>query len=447
MKLLFSVLAVSDKWFFDVFQAIRNTQMSAINSDYVEVMIILASIIIAFKLIKLSYTIMSDEQNGGFGGISMWEVLRPIVVLVLLINCSSIISFFDEVCNNISTSLVNSTGYSRIKNDMAAIMDKYEKYESAENDINTQKGLRMEANKLTGKTVKNSYEALEDIYKQAGITLPNDKNHKAEVDYENTTTDDDGNEIATIKHTHSPFFTTAKEKLNEIKDKDAKAIAERAINNLEKYEMGKTGLLNHEFAVLIAANSGCSKKAQKTTTIMAQVVFWLFDMLFVVMMAFAEIFLMIMAMILPVTLTLSLFDKWKDSLSSWAGKYIEISLWKVVGALICVCVAKAKASMIVYVGSFTKNTIEKYSNLQASFSTDELISSESILIITFCIGLAGLISLISIPSITTTALSLTGGAVSGAETGGGTAKGLLFAPAKAAAGGVKGANALKGLKK
>lgn len=453
MNLLFSILAVSDKWFFDIFQSIREDQLSTMNSDYLETMIILAAIIIAFKLIKLSYTIMSDEQNGGFGGISMWEVLRPIVVLMLLINCSFILSIIDGTCNMISTALVNDSGYTNVGNKVAIVINNIDKYESKNgNNLNSFFGRSREARLNTRQLIDTANTIINNAYSGAGITLSQDKNViKRDSIYTNPFYDPEttNNYFSTVKvfDKHSPYLTEARAKLDSL-PAESRASVEGAIKALETSEKYGENKISDDFFKMISANAGAQKSAQKATTLMAEIVFWLFDVLFAVMMAFAEIFLMIMAMMLPVTLTLSLFDKWKDSFSSWAGRYIEISLWKVVGALICVATVNAKESAVTFVAKSSKNAIENYMNMQSNFSTEELISMESALIICTCIGLAGIISLISIPSITNTAISLSSeSAVSGAETGGGTAKGILFAPAKATAGGVKGANALKGLKK
>ena len=473
MKLLFSVLAVSDKWFFDVFQAIRVKQMAAMNSDYLQVMIILASIIIAFKLIKLSYTIMSDEQNGGFGGISMWEVLRPLVVLVLIINCSFVTNLIDGTCNMVSTALVNDTGYTRIKEDLGKTIDDAESWfdknkddikETAQKAWNekalAQGGLstndalaaakgsadnKIYAENKSKQRVESAYDAIEREFKKAGVQAPS--RTKDQLNYA-------GYELKsgkvfmiydTIK-VYNPAFASEAKKLRAGLSAESQTIIDQALKTIETGGKEGTGFTDQILDVA-AANVGASKRLQKETTIMASITLWLFDMLFTVMMAFSEIFLMIMAVMLPITLTLSLFDKWKDSFSSWAGRYIEISLWKLTGALIVVAVSKAKAAVLEFTRDSSMTALDNLTDFTKDFSSSDIIAMDSALIIITCIGIAGIISLISIPSITNTAISLsTESAVSGAETGGGTAKGILFAPAKATAGGVKAAKTIKGLK-
>jgi hypothetical protein len=108
---LITPLATQNRWFYAIFQAIREKHLEFLDSDYLDVLIILAGIFIAFKLIKLSYSIMSDEQSGGFGGASIWEILRPIVILILLVNCSHVVGFIDGLCNMVTTSLSNDNGF------------------------------------------------------------------------------------------------------------------------------------------------------------------------------------------------------------------------------------------------------------------------------------------------------------------------------------------------
>lgn len=44
----------------------------------------LACFFFGFRLIKMYYDIVSDEQHGGFGGIRVWDILRPILILLLI---------------------------------------------------------------------------------------------------------------------------------------------------------------------------------------------------------------------------------------------------------------------------------------------------------------------------------------------------------------------------
>ena len=44
----------------------------------------LACVFISFKFIKMYYDLVSDEQSGGFGGVRMWDILRPLTILIFI---------------------------------------------------------------------------------------------------------------------------------------------------------------------------------------------------------------------------------------------------------------------------------------------------------------------------------------------------------------------------
>lgn len=65
----------------------------------------LACIIVLFLMIKMSHDLMSDEQQSGFGGITLWQICRPIIILIAIFNFGLIDGAVNGVCNYIASSV------------------------------------------------------------------------------------------------------------------------------------------------------------------------------------------------------------------------------------------------------------------------------------------------------------------------------------------------------
>lgn len=437
---LITPLATQNRWFYAIFQAIREKHLEFLNSDYLDVLIILAGIFIAFKLIKLSYSIMSDEQSGGFGGASIWEIMRPIVILILLVNCSHVVGFIDGLCNMVTTSLSNDNGFktmtdiSQTPSKMPETIDGVERLKKILADLktNAKPTAGKEINAILDTAKQNAYgtiikhvEGLENVSRTP--QMKQEKNYNWGVAPEGSTFSDSKPQYSTVFKDHSPFVKTAQQKLDSIDNPEARAAVKNALTYLEQAE---DGTLRDKIAVAVRSNSGATEDLKEVSTWLSSFAFWLFNNLFIVMMAFAELYLIIMSMMLPVCLTLCIFDKWKDSFSTWLGRYIEISMWKVVGSMITVIIYTSREAVLTYVQKHSDQIISQIKTLTANPETIELATKESALMISFCIGVAGLISLIKIPSITSSALSIASGALDGSS----GATTVISAPIKAAKG-------------
>ena len=94
-------------WANSYFDAIRKDCISHAGSIS-SIAMALACIFIAFKFIKMYYDFVSDEQHGGFGGVRTWDLLRPIVILIIIGNFGAFLGAFDSICNAVSSSLVSN---------------------------------------------------------------------------------------------------------------------------------------------------------------------------------------------------------------------------------------------------------------------------------------------------------------------------------------------------
>lgn len=74
-----------------------------------------ACVIVLFLTIKTAHDLMSDEQQSGFGGITLWQICRPIVILLAIFNFNLIDSVINGVCNYVSTSVNLSANIDDIK--------------------------------------------------------------------------------------------------------------------------------------------------------------------------------------------------------------------------------------------------------------------------------------------------------------------------------------------
>lgn len=63
-----------------------------------------------FNLLKIYHDIVSDEQHGGFGGIQLWQVLRPIIVLLLISGYSQVVVRPVDSLASWSSSLIATGG-------------------------------------------------------------------------------------------------------------------------------------------------------------------------------------------------------------------------------------------------------------------------------------------------------------------------------------------------
>ena len=154
---------------------------------------------------------------------------------------------------------------------------------------------------------------------------------------------------------------------------------------------------------------------------------WLFNIFFVIMMAFADIMLCLLAIFAPFACALSILSPWKSTFTTWLGGYIEVSLWKPIGAVIVWIVQTVKSA----VGEAALSNINGI-NLSAMMQKTSLMATIGVEALIFA---AGLIALFNVPAIANMVLALgkggdqftgaasgmmsgaAGGAASGAMTG------------------------------
>lgn len=361
----------------------------------------LACVFISFKFIKMYYDLVSDEQSGGFGGVRMWDILRPLVILILVMTFGTWLSWLDTVCNSVSASLVSNINFSndKINDDIAAKLDELDDEINKSKEDMYNEAVQLAAN-TSGVSSDEEYNKLlsemDQIVKDDALkTLP------------------EGSKVVSYdsqKVVYKEKATGLWDRLINFKTK--KNVKETSLETLQAAEDPETDLANYIEERQTQLNTyktvrDDEYKRQKEVkkwakwlnigpSIIGTIFEWLFNIFFVVMMAFADLMLCLLAMFGPIAAAMSILEPWKQSLSSWIGHYIEVSLWKPIGSAICWVVLSVKTT----VGMVGLNTAL---NTSASAGKASILGS----IGASCLILfAGYMAVLNVPSITNTILSL-----------------------------------------
>lgn len=113
------------------FYAIRSASISG-SSRYIWLAFTIASFFLVFKLIRFTYDLVSDEQTGGLGGIKVWELVRPIFFLFLVMGSSLVVGATDSVCNMISSGIESTIPSAAGNDEFKKIAKNLEEQEAAQ---------------------------------------------------------------------------------------------------------------------------------------------------------------------------------------------------------------------------------------------------------------------------------------------------------------------------
>lgn len=364
-------------WADGYFSAIRSGIIAS-SGIVTRLALSLACVFIAFKFIKMYYDFVSDEQNGGFGGVKTWDLLRPIVILILIYNFGTILSYFDGVCNSISSSLVSNMN-ATIEDDKLA--DRLAQLEE-EKEL-SKKEMKEQAREHAEKQAGDTKEAIQQNIVALTIEIQNDSTYSAES--------------KKLKEQKTPSY-------NQKQDSLRLATAER-LGIQDEYMKNRDAIVTYNKTEELAFDIMKSKQKiekwlKKGGNAFSSIVTWLFNFFFVIMMSFADIMLCLLAVFGPLSLCLSLLDPWKQTFITWIGRYIETSLWKPIGSAICWIVAKAKTEMGTYADSALSEQLKTMSGDEAIGSLSGIITCLAL------ISFAGILALLQVPNIANSILSL-----------------------------------------
>lgn len=102
------IVAPENGWVTMMMNAIR-TNVIKTSSATALIAEELACLFIIFNLVGIAKEIMSDNQAGGFGGIDVTRLIRPIVFLMLIESFKPIISTFDTTVSSVTNRMVTAT--------------------------------------------------------------------------------------------------------------------------------------------------------------------------------------------------------------------------------------------------------------------------------------------------------------------------------------------------
>ncbi len=395
---------VADQWILNVFGGIRTTMLDQ-TSKVVPLALMIAGIIVVFKLAKMSYTIMTDEKDSGFGGITLWELLRPVLILVLTGSCSVAIGMLDTATDAVSVAISRTVDHSGIQASRESLLESLSKnetdyYKAADS---LKRVLEEEAQKKQSELDKKAREqdAIEWHYDGLG-------------------------KYYTISVDNNPELKAVKDEIIGIRRNSV--MLQEAIKDTQR----STARLTKQYAKALDNGDDIPKDATPRT-FFTSICFWLSDKLAYCMMAFADIILCCMAIVAPLTFALSLVDKWKDAIWNFCAKYFEVSMWKVTANVILSVTANAYSAAMLVVNTSAQSLISSVGTAHTVNTSYATCAQAQMISTVIC--LASIFATLSIPGITSTILSLGGGPASGGDGAKGGAVAIMKAPGKTVSGG------------
>ena len=403
--------ALGGKWAEVYFSALRADAIKT-SGAVVGAALSLAGILTAVTLIKMYYDMASDEKNGGFGGISLWEVLRPVVLMIVIASSSFIIGAIDGITNSLSGALVSNINTSQVYS-REAVEKKMEELRANQRD-----GFETNAEAAAKRAERNlgyTREQLNTNIKAFQLKVGIDANKVKDVpitvqsDEVRTVSTDEGDIEVYKTYTYNTVRlreTTVQRKIKKVYSDGDEAAAQwdmykeylKELNDLDEETKRQRDLARRE-------NRLINDLSTDSMGVVEEVIVILFNIVFNLTMIFADVLLCLLAIFFPVVVAFSIIPSWKGSLMNWIGKYIEVSMWKPIAAGICWVVGTAQLA--------TKaGALEAVQNAQMIVGGEKYGSWMGCLTATVIVLYAGIKCFWKVPSIATTIFGLGGGALS-----------------------------------
>jgi len=408
-------------WANTYFQVIRENAIK-LSGPVSSLALSLGCIFTVFLFIKMYYEFVSDDQNGGFGGVRMWDILRPIVILIAIGSFAPLSSALDSVTNAVSSSLVaNMNAKSNESNKkLKAALDEYET-NRAKSKREIKEKARERAEKVSGITNKEKKKLEKENQKILGQQVAEEKKKRA-------------TELANLDGRTKPSdidYRMVEEEFDQSISFRESILEQNDPDIWKVYSENKRKYTAYEKEYETnAENQKLLKKFRKyigdgDNGLLARIIGFLFDTFFVVMMAFCEIMLCILLVFGPLSLALSILPQFKESFKQWIGRYIEVSMWKPIGSAIAWVTISAKTATL-------KHGFDVLQNATIGATTTDVGDEASLL---GALGastlmlIAGFFAMLNVPGIANSVLSLG----SSGENLGGDAKSFVSGVAGGAA--------------
>lgn len=375
-------------WFFQLFSTVRGSAIGIATAS-TKLAMGIAAIIVVLKMIRISYNVMSDEQHAGFGGIKLWEILRPMLILILIQGCTIWVGALDSVANYVSVSVSRSVD---ALGDRKSVVDMFVKDEKSLDAFSPDdiKATTAEADEEYQKTI----ESLAQMNTPGASMLL--------AWYELT------NKQGRMEKKALREFLSDK---SEDPEKSGKAIR-KSVNNYYNAMKHTTKLEDGTYEIDVHDKN-----------LIPMICCWLYDHLYIVVQCVAEIMLMILAMCSPWVLVISLLDPWKQAFITFLTTYIQISFWKVVAAMINYATILTRTATINFCATEALN--QMYQAIGGVVPTD---STRAAIGLSAIVSIAGVFCLLKIQDITA-AIIPSASNLGSASGGAGTAMSAGKAPA------------------
>ncbi len=303
------LLAGNHETLFRTFRTIRRMAVSN-GAGIASLVMGIACLIIVVKLIKMTYDLESDEQQAGFGGVSLWQIVRPVVILFALNIYPIVLGAVDGIADTISTSIVSAAD----RQDTRVLLgQRIAALDAVTNEKLTQEEAQEILNRNAGRiTGKNN----PTIGINPGEYLSNKMLSRRE----------------TIEQTADELLDrVAENSEQELDAKDRRARKKELRRWLSAY-----------YKVDKTQNADGFEFKNPGTWIPA-LCNLIYDFAFIIIECGAEIILCILCFAGPVVLTVSLIDQYRHSFMEFIMRYFQFSFWKVVAAVINWAVKSAQA--------------------------------------------------------------------------------------------------------
>ena len=360
----------------------------------------LAALFLVISMVRTASRLMSDEQSAGLGGITLGQFIRPICMVVMLGIYNPIIGMVDDITNTVTMTIM--------ENGRDIMDDELERKLSEANSV------------IEAYAEKNNHD-------YNFFLMMNSKGNYSFGSINSPIADS-----ATIAKNMKKLQKSELWK-DDITGYDVAGMTEKLKAIQEEHIKVKSVLSDKSWTALVKESTGLKGF---TPTFCS----WLFTFFYGVINAFAEIFLCILAIYGPFTLAFSVAESWKTAPLTWLGKYIELSFWKVIAALVSWIIANSRNAISLLISDNVVTVINEIQT-QGDMKTPYVGGGAGWAAAIFSI--AGLLCLFSISSITNAVLGMGGGEAMGNASGSANtiAKGVKDAPGKIAGGLLEGRKA------
>ena len=337
------------------------------NSASTSAALTVACFIVAFKLIKLGYDVMSDEQQGGFGGVRLWQILRPIVI-VLIINMSGpAFRIVDNVVNYIAASAKGSESYAVAAKMTKDVIDTVDNLYGEENietweasDANRDQQIHESVTNLE-QTAASTFNVntepaanfIADVFvanadrrrqrKEAIANMQMEVNAKYTAKMDGLVADL-ANSAATESDKATAIHSLRKEWREALETKNI----EKVLNERQALKSASNEIYAEDTRPDDVFDAKKLRGAFKSGALFNMIAFWLYDVIFFCVTGFASVVMSILAMFFPWILVFSLLDYFKQAIWQYIATYMSLAFYKVIASCVNYCIGNAVAIISIF---------------------------------------------------------------------------------------------------